>query len=335
MEQVKKLQSLQGLRALATIGIFLFHSGFLLQGTFPVTLFFMLSGFMMYYTKHDLDDYEDFFSWNKLYVWKKIKQFYPLHFLTFIMACIIGRVWLKPLKETIIGGVLNLLLINSFVPDYALVFNGVSWFLGITIFLYLIAFFLLKLTKRAHNTKQHIMITLVVITAINLYHRFFQPLYLYTNPLYRILDFWLGILIAKLYMESDHDIKDANAMEYGLIVVFIIQYFAGLFLKPNPGYYSILFTAAIYTFAIGKGRISQLLSLQTLDRIAGISFEFYMIHELALRIFRKVFAGAVVSYPVLLCIISFPALFMTIGLIAIYKIVLRSFAGSSPNRSIE
>ena len=114
---MRKLKSLQGLRALATVGIFLFHSGFLLQGTFPVTFFFMLSGFMMYYTKHELNSFKDFASWNKIYVWKKIKQFYPLHFITFIMACFIGRVWLKPLKDTIISGVLNLLLINAFVPE--------------------------------------------------------------------------------------------------------------------------------------------------------------------------------------------------------------------------
>ena len=133
---MRKLKSLQGLRALATIGIFLFHSGLLLEGTFPVTFFFMLSGFMMYYTKHELNGFKDFASWNKGYVWKKIKQFYPLHFITFVMACFIGRVWLRPLKDTIISGVLNLLLINSFVPEYALVFNGVSWYLGITLFLY-------------------------------------------------------------------------------------------------------------------------------------------------------------------------------------------------------
>ena len=44
------IKSLQGLRALAMLGIFMFHAGLLIKGTFPVTLFFMLSGFVLYYS---------------------------------------------------------------------------------------------------------------------------------------------------------------------------------------------------------------------------------------------------------------------------------------------
>lgn len=46
------IYTLQGLRALAMLGIFLFHSGILLNGTFPVTFFFILSGFVTYYSKY-------------------------------------------------------------------------------------------------------------------------------------------------------------------------------------------------------------------------------------------------------------------------------------------
>lgn len=87
---MKKLNALQGIRALATIGIFLFHSGLLLRGTFPVTLFFMLSGFMMYYTKSGLNQYDGFKRWTEEYVMKKLKQFYPLHIITFIIALFVG-----------------------------------------------------------------------------------------------------------------------------------------------------------------------------------------------------------------------------------------------------
>lgn len=37
------IKSLQGLRALAMLGIFLFHAGLLINGTFPVVFFFILS----------------------------------------------------------------------------------------------------------------------------------------------------------------------------------------------------------------------------------------------------------------------------------------------------
>ena len=43
------IKSLQGLRAIAMLNIFLFHAGIIPNGIFPVTLFFILSGFFMYY----------------------------------------------------------------------------------------------------------------------------------------------------------------------------------------------------------------------------------------------------------------------------------------------
>lgn len=85
----KLLPALQGLRVLATLGIFLFHSGFLINRTFPVTLFFMLSGFMVYYTKSSLDGYETYGKWIKGYWFKKIKQFYPLHLFMFAFSVMI------------------------------------------------------------------------------------------------------------------------------------------------------------------------------------------------------------------------------------------------------
>lgn len=82
MNQIKpqKLSALQGLRALATIGIFLFHSGFLLQGRFPVTLFFMLSGFMLYYTKHGLIQYPTLSEMDKQICKKKTNRILSITF---------------------------------------------------------------------------------------------------------------------------------------------------------------------------------------------------------------------------------------------------------------
>ena len=54
-------------------------------------------------------------------------------------------------------------------------------------------------------------------------------------------------------------------------------------------YYNITFILAIYIFALGQGRISKLLKIKLFQNLAKISFEFYMIHELILIIFREVF----------------------------------------------
>ena len=92
--EIKMLPALDGIRVLATAGIFLFHAGLLWHGTFPVTLFFMLSGFMMYYTKADTIT-----PWTGI---KKIARLYPLHLLTLVLSIFIWRPFDKYALEYIV-----------------------------------------------------------------------------------------------------------------------------------------------------------------------------------------------------------------------------------------
>lgn len=315
-----KLPGLEGLRALATIGIFLFHSGFLLQGTFPVTLFFMLSGFLVCYTKSEQVKRVSFAEWVNGYVMCKLRNFYPLHIITFFIACIVGRVIYKINIDTIIGAVLNLLLINPFFPKYALIYNGLSWFLAITMFLYITAFPLQKLLNRITDTTVPAILTIFIILALNTANRFGSNLYLYTNPFYRILDFWLGMLVGRMYNDRKFVIKSSNRVELLLIAVFVVQYFVSLIISGDPGYYSILFAVALYVFAVGEGCVSAVLKCGFFAKISCYSFEFYMIHELVLRAFRKVFRESI-FYPIRLILIAAPALIVSILFAVGYKAV--------------
>ena len=77
------IKSLQGLRALGMLGIFLFHSGLLLKGTFPVTFFFILSGFVIYYSysskivKFDIKE-------NIRWIGNRMKKLYPINLITWL-----------------------------------------------------------------------------------------------------------------------------------------------------------------------------------------------------------------------------------------------------------
>lgn len=313
-----KLLPLEGIRALATIGIFLFHSGFLFQGTFPVTLFFMLSGFLLYYTK---EQYElgTFPQWVRDYVAKKWRRFFPLHLLTFLGAVLLAWTANKLTKEMIVPGVLNLLLIHPFFEEYALSFNGLSWFLAVTMFLYCVAFFLLRVIRKVQNVTFHIAFGLAVIVVLNLLLRMGASISLYTNPIYRMLDFWVGMLTAKAYLERQIEIKNATMVEFGLVGVFLVQYAASLFVGEKPGYYSILFTMALYVFAEGKGLLSKWLSTKIFRTIAYYSFEFYMVHEVVLRVFRRVFPDESLPYLYRCAIIAAPSLAIAGFLAVIYK----------------
>ena len=142
---------------------------------------------------------------------------------------------------------------SSFFEQYALSYNGLCWFLAVTLFLYVISYFLFKGIVRIRSTTAHMIVTLLTIIALNLMTRFGIPLYLYTNPIYRILDFWLGMLIAKTYTEKEHPLLIGTVIEVILVIVFLAQYLLSLFIGITPGYYSVLFAIAIYVFAAGKG----------------------------------------------------------------------------------
>lgn len=276
----------------------------------------------MYYSKCDRIETRSFVSWIRQYVWKKLKQFYPLHLITFLIACIVGRVWLKPLYETVIGALLNLLLINPFFPKYAMVFNGLSWYLAITIFLYFIGYFLLVCSKKIKRIRLCILILLMIIAVVNVISRFVSELYLYSNPVYRLLDFWLGIMIAKLFIEEKKNglqFARPNMIEFGIVGAFLIQYVLSLVIKPGPGYYSVLFSVSLFVFSMGQGIVSVILSSKFFEIVARYSFEFYMIHELSLRVFRKVFADVALPYPVLLIVIAVPSLAVSVVFAFLFK----------------
>lgn len=133
----------------------------------------------------------------------------------------------------------------------------------------------------------------------------------------------LGILAAKLFAENENSkFKKPSATEIMLVVWFVFQYVLSLiFPVNNPGYYSLLFVTALFVFAKGEGCISHLLCARGFQTIARYSFEFYMFHELILRIFRKVFAGVTAFYPIKLLLIALPSLVISAGLAVGYRCV--------------
>lgn len=219
---------------------------------------------------------------------------YPLHIITFIIAFFVGNVVKNYSLDFLIkSSILQVLLLQAWVPKYTLTYNGLSWYLSITFFLYMISYPLVRMVRKMSKAKIVLGVIFAIVLVSNCIDTLFEDSILYLNPLYRILDFLTGMLIAKIFMEEKNANKfSANATEVMLLVWFVIQYLMSLIIKGTiePGYYSLLFAIALYIFAKGKGIISKVLSKPIFDKAAAYTFDFYMIHELALRVFRKVFA---------------------------------------------
>lgn len=218
------IYTLQGLRALATIGIFLFHSGLLLNGTF----FFILSGFVLYYSKYEIIDNMDFKKSIRR-VLAKMKPFYIVHVITLLISIIIRWEWVSNMETSILLKkiIIDLLLIQSFFKEDAFIFNNLAWFLSVIFILYLVSIPIIKLIKKIKLNKLIMFICLILITQyilnlINIMNM--GDLYLYSNPLYRLLDFCLGMIVAKLFIKNKFEIKNYNRWEIEIVVTFILMY---------------------------------------------------------------------------------------------------------------
>ena len=326
------IKSLQGLRALGMNGIFLFHSGLLLKGTFPVTFFFMLSGFVLYYSYSNRIksiNFSESINW----IVSRMKKLYPIHIITFMMSIFIRWEWISEFEITDIinKALLNIFLLQSLSRKHIFTFNGLSWFLSTTFILYILAIPLMLLIKKIKFKKLHNLILLIlvlqnIVIFINNSQKY--ELSLYTSPFFRVFDFAIGMIIAKKFIDEykdDAKYKYYSFYEFGILILFSIMYIITLVssakLEYALSYYSPIFVLGIYIFAHEKGFISKLLCNEVLQKIAKFSFEFYMVHELILILFRNVFENLTYHWLIKNIIISIPSLIISLLL----AIVLNKF----------
>ncbi|MEU9123481.1 acyltransferase [Streptomyces sp. NPDC048506] len=151
LHRVSRLPSLTGLRWLAAFAVFACHiaqRGFFADqqvaaalmhlttlGTIAVSVFFILSGFVLTWSARDGDSVSAFWR-------RRFTKIYPLHFVTFVVAAVI----ILSLSEPVLPGgsvwdglVPNLLLVQSWLPEPSIVagFNTPSWSLSCEFAFYL------------------------------------------------------------------------------------------------------------------------------------------------------------------------------------------------------
>lgn len=284
---------------------------FLAQGSLGVSFFFVLSGFILTHT------YEDRLlqkktSKRKFWV-ARFARIYPLHLLTMLLAI--------PLSlnapgfhfiDWLIIIVANLSLTQSFLPFGAYFFslNKVSWSISDEAFFYLIFPMLIVLLAK------HKKVSIALFAAAALSFVFTLPLvpaqyidwFGYINPLTRVLDFALGILLYQVYKHSKQDIGTgkANVMELGAIALFVLLLCFHGYVDPRYRYslyYWPAMAAIILAFSFQKGYVSKLMSAPSLIALGEISFAFYMIHQLALRTFEHFAPAYAFNSLVTVCIV--------------------------------
>ena len=302
------IRTLQSLRFFFIMLVVLSHyigSIFDFGGECGVSFFFILSGFVLSFAYSERIS-KGIFS-TKPFLLRQWTKIYPLHIITFIIMFALDLRLGKYCDITAV--IANILLLQSWVTadSFYFVANSPSWFLCDILFFYAVFSSLNKLILRTDNKKiisiSIIVFLLYICLMVILPSHLVNPI-LYANPLTRLLDFIIGIILYKLYI-SDKGIalKDiinskssitVSLIELSLILLVVITAFVYPHLQPRVRTVSIFWLSMpifILFFAMSdksNGIISKLLQGKTILWLGNISFCIYIIHAPVLRIFNSI-----------------------------------------------
>lgn len=286
---MEKKQALNGVRGIMSVAIFLSHCGwvkyyeetksayeiiFYMYGA--VTFFFVLSGFFFAYTKRE----EKF----KSFIFRKIKKIYPLHFLTLLLSVLLMLLRRQININESLGTLgANLFLVHAWIPNdkFYFSYNAVSWYLSSLIVCYILGFFISKYVKRIEWILViGYAIEILMCVILKEAHHWL----LYINPLFRTVDFCMGIKICQCLSEQKRDLEKGFCTfgEIGSLSLFIVAVIVSRVVDTNWTY-TILFLvpviAIIFSFGIEGGMVSSIFKMKIFQFLGNISLELFMTHK--------------------------------------------------------
>ena len=245
-------------------------------GDCGVAFFFLLSGFVlsMGYGKK-IDDKT--FSFNR-YFKRRLFKIFPLHLLCLVIFLIVFR---PSIDHRLL---LNVLLLQSWVPDgdYYFSYNAVSWFLSCLLFSYVVFPFAYR-----HANKRTLLVVLgCSIAAYVLIPYSKVNALLYVSPLIRFVDFFLGIMLYKVFSSRKGDLTNASFVELSLVVLLVMALIAYPYtdekLRNAPLYWLVLLPI-IYVFTQQQGVVSRCLQWQGLQWLGALSMPIFMTHPIVIH----------------------------------------------------
>ncbi len=262
---------------------------FLLEGTYGVSIFFIISGFILALP----------FAENKLlqgkpvvlrqYLWRRVTRLEPAYIIT-LTGYFVLRVWLyryESFEELLPHFFASLFYVHNIVFHAHSAVNGVAWSLEVEIQFYLLMpllsyLYAIKNTLARRALFFGLMIGGTILSYYQQYH--------IANILNKGCYFFCGMLLADLYLLNK---KDFNNKIYALVgLVFFIT---SLFI---PGYYEnvffsifkIILVFIFFFLAITNTTLKYWLSYKTAAIIGGMCYSIYLLHIGVLGLLRHSFA---------------------------------------------
>jgi len=256
-----------------------------------ITVFFMLSGFLMAQTEVPEDDTVG--TIGRL-AWQKFIRLYPVHLLTALACCTYLAFNWKILLA-------HLTMTQALVPDASFYFglNGPSWYVSCLFFLFLIY------PVAARHLGFFLVFSLLLPVVVSLclpWSRFESCLQL--NPIGNGFKFLLGVLLFRcvrtlfgrcpslLAKPTTRERIRWTLLEVGALLLLYVwhvsvwSWIAGWKSISEIGFMQLLrsfsplvsLTVVFMVFAVGRGYVSKVFSSRIFALLGTISFSFYLIH---------------------------------------------------------
>ena len=304
----KKIYSLQILRFICFLTVMIAHSGyFQFLSNLAVSVFFVLSGFVLMYSYRDKDintDLKSLFS----FAWSKTRKLFFLNILVSFSILLIELYAIYTgnnqydLKTTLLYFVLQILLIQTFTPGMNKIdfLNAPSWYFSVSMMLYFFFPLIRKSIKDINKTEKCItcvvLLYLTKFIATYLFRNIPDSTYLlYFSPYFRFFDFIIGCFLLKIYS----NISDKE--KTGWIYIVTVLLFAALVLVNLGGsvpawmYYSLQHLPSsvfiVLSFALLNDRIDiKKPAIRRLVDLGDISGYAYMIHSMVVEYIKQLYA---------------------------------------------
>ncbi|HXR70961.1 acyltransferase [Actinocrinis sp.] len=320
-----RLDSLTGLRFVAAALVFFFHgsiefvfanpstqSGYLTAartaGFVGVSFFFILSGFVLTWSSRPQDRARSFWR-------RRFFKIAPNYLVTYVAALILLASIHKP--SGIGQAVANLFFVQSWVPQFSYMsgVNDVSWTLSAEAFFYLSFPLLLVLIKRIKETQlwywaAGVVAAVFVLPAVAQAAFADKPYFIwgpaswhqiwfvYTFPAARLLEFTLGILLARIVLAGkwipQFGVLPATVIAVAGYVLSLHAPFLYRYAAATVIPLALLIPAAATADAAGRRTV---FSSRVMIRLGEVSFAFYLVHHLVIVYGHRAFGLGAYGYP--------------------------------------
>ncbi len=303
-----RIEQITFTRFIAAISIVIYHFGknifpfdhksisFLFeQANIGVSYFFILSGFIMiiaYQSKSKINIL-DYFK-------NRFARIYPVYFLALILL-FVGRFIVGDFIDYL-GLILNIFVVQAWVPGMALSFNPPAWSLSVELLFYAIFPFLFNsIYSKINKYKTYIfpIFLFFLISQFILHFYLYSEFYkgpktfshdlLYYFPLMHLNAFLVGNIAGLFFVNKvKQGLRNFDLPVLIVIILIIIVLKNPVGLIYNNGLFSILFVPLILLICLNNGLISVFFKTKILVFLGEISFGIYIL-QIPVFNFSKVF----------------------------------------------